>query len=71
MDFTRFQFQTISPHLVKHSPLKDAPEMLMILVDRPILKRLVVDPVDDWHCHRGVVPAQEYLLFKDDPVLHL
>ena len=49
----------VRPHLVKHAPLKDAPEMLMILVDRPILKRLVVDPVYDRHCHRGVVPAQE------------
>ena len=31
--------------------------MLMILVDGAILKGLVVDAIDDWNCHRGVVPA--------------
>ena len=45
-------------HLVKHAPLKDAPEMLVTLVDWPVLKCLVVDAIDDRDCHRGVVPVR-------------
>ena len=32
--------------------------MLMVLVDRPICKSFVVDPVDNGHGHRGVVSVQ-------------
>lgn len=41
--------------LVKHSPLEDSSIVMTIGVNRPILKRLVVDAVNDWNSHHCVV----------------
>ena len=42
-------------NLVQHAPLKDATEVLVSLVNCPVLKRLVVNTVDDRDGHRGEV----------------
>jgi len=43
--------------LVQHAPLEDAAEVVVRSINRAILKVLVVNAIDDGHCHHSAIPV--------------
>lgn len=43
--------------LVQHAPFEDAAEVVVRAINRPVLKVLVVNAIDNGHCHHSAIPV--------------